>query len=253
MNETAIFRYLLMTWFGIATAVFITLFFFTAPYGRHTTRKWGRTVTSRWGWISMEYASPLVFALCYVLGPHRDTIPEIIFLVLWEAHYIHRAFIYPLRLRGGDRPMPLAVIGPGLLFNAVNSYLNGRYVYNLSGGYTASWLSDPRFIAGVAVFAAGYIINRHSDQVLRSLRGPGESDYKIPCGGLHRWISCPNYLGEIMIWTGWAIATWSLAGLSFAIWTAANLVPRARSHHLWYRKTFSDYPPERKALIPGLW
>ncbi len=41
-------------------------------------------------------------------------------------------------------------------------------------------------------------------------------------------------------------------GWSFAAWTAANLVPRAIAHHRWYRQRFPDYPPERKALIPGL-
>jgi 3-oxo-5-alpha-steroid 4-dehydrogenase 1 len=70
---------------------------------------------------------------------------------------------------------------------------------------------------------------------------------------MYRFISCPNYLGEIMIWTGWAIATWSLAGLSFLVWTMANLIPRARAHHCWYKEQFPDYPPERKALVPGLW
>jgi hypothetical protein len=55
-----------------------------------------------------------------------------------------------------------------------------------------------------------------------------------------------------MMWTGWAVATWSLAGLSFALFTAANLIPRAVSHHRWYRRTFADYPRRRKAVIPGL-
>jgi hypothetical protein len=51
-------------------------------------------------------------------------------------------------------------------------------------------------------------------------------------------------------WTGWAIATLSLPGLVFALWTAANLAPRALKHHAWYRKTFPDYPQSRKAIIP---
>ena len=55
-----------------------------------------------------------------------------------------------------------------------------------------------------------------------------------------------------MIWTGWAIATWSLAGLSFAVFTAANLVPRALANHRWYRETFPDYPRTRRAVIPWL-
>ena len=69
----------------------------------------------------------------------------------------------------------------------------------------------------VLVFAAGYIVNRRSDTILRNLRKPGEKGYKIPYGGMFRWVSAPNYLGELTIWTGWTIATWSLAGLSFAV------------------------------------
>ena len=78
-------------------------------------------------------------------------------------------------------------------------------------------------------------------------------DYKVAYSGMYRFISCPNYLGEIMIWAGWAVATWSLAGLSFAVWTIANLVPRARANHNWYRENFPEYPSERKALVPLLW
>jgi protein-S-isoprenylcysteine O-methyltransferase Ste14 len=66
-------------------------------------------------------------------------------------------------------------------------------------------------------------------------------------------VSSPNYLGEITIWLGWALATWSLPGLAFAFWTVANLLPRARANHTWYRQTFPDYPAERKALIPKVW
>ena len=49
------------------------------------------------------------------------------------------------------------------------------------------------------------------------------------------------------------MATWSLPGLAFAVWTVANLMPRARAHHKWYGNYFPDYPQERKALVPGLW
>jgi protein-S-isoprenylcysteine O-methyltransferase Ste14 len=70
---------------------------------------------------------------------------------------------------------------------------------------------------------------------------------------MYRYISCPNYFGEIVEWFGWAIATWSLSGLAFAIWTFANLAPRAHAHHKWYHKNFKEYPVERKALLPGIW
>jgi protein-S-isoprenylcysteine O-methyltransferase Ste14 len=145
------------------------------------------------------------------------------------------------------------VVGTGLIFNGTNGYLNGHYLFSLSGGSPLAWLADPRFIAGLALFLGGFVVNRGADHTLRQLRQPGETSYAIPYGGLYRWVSCPNYLGEIVVWCGWAIATWSPAGLSFAIWTAANLIPRARSHHRWYLENFVNYPTERRRLVPGIW
>jgi steroid 5-alpha reductase family enzyme len=149
--------------------------------------------------------------------------------------------------------MAVAVVGMGFLFNIGNAYLNGRYLFTLSGGYGNSWLMTPQFIIGAALFVAGFIINRWADDSLRNLRQPGESGHKIPDGGLYRWISCPNYFGEMLTWVGWAMATWSLPGLAFAVFTVANLAPRARAHHMWYKRQFKDYPSQRKALLPVIW
>jgi hypothetical protein len=65
-------------------------------------------------------------------------------------------------------------------------------------------------------------------------------------------VSCPNYLGEIVQWFGWALLGWSLPGLAFALFTLANLAPRAYAHHRWYLATFPDYPRDRAALLPNL-
>src|SRR5206468_7644761 len=112
--------------------------------------------------------------------------------------------------------------------------------------YPSDWLTSAPFVAGVAIFVAGFTINQHSDHVLRTLRAPGERGYKIPVGGLYRFVSAPNYLGELLEWCGWALAAWSPAGVAFVVWTAANLVPRAWANHKWYRETFADYPPSRR-------
>ena len=251
MKELTFINILLGAWLVLGAAVFAALFFIAAPYGRHIRKGWGYAVGNKLGWVLMEAASPITFAVCFILGGGAG-ITGIVFLVLWEAHYLHRAFIYPFSLRG-DRRIPLSVVSMGFFFNVMNGYLNGRYIYTFSGGYGASWLADPRFIIGAVLFVAGFVINRQADQVLRGLRKPGESGYKISYEHLYRWVSCPNYLGEMTIWIGWAIATWSWAGLAFAFWTVANLLPRARANHAWYKANFPDYPPERKALIPGMW
>jgi 3-oxo-5-alpha-steroid 4-dehydrogenase 1 len=252
LKELTVYHGLLVAWFVLALVVFVALFFVSAPYGRHMRRGWGYTIGNRLGWILMEAPAPLIFAACFFLGSQSGAV-TLVFLGLWEAHYLHRAFIYPFSLRGTARRMPLAIISVGFLFNVMNGYLNGRYIFDFSGGYTVNWMADPRFIIGALLFVMGFIINRQADFALRGLRRPGESDYKISDRYLFRWISCPNYLGEIIIWIGWAVATWSWPGLVFAFWTIANLLPRAKAHHTWYLRTFPDYPPGRKALVPRLW
>jgi 3-oxo-5-alpha-steroid 4-dehydrogenase 1 len=252
MTEKTIFNGLLIGWFILAVAIFVLLLFIAAPYGRHARRGWGYTVGNKLGWVLMEAPAPILFAAFFVLG-REINVTAVIFFIVWETHYFHRAFIYPFSLRGREKRMPLMIVGFGFIFNLMNGYLNGRYIFTFSGGYATGWLADPRFILGIMLFIAGYVINRQADLTLRSLRQPGESGYRVAHHGLYRWISCPNYFGELVIWFGWALATWSLAGLAFAVWTAANLIPRAKSNHDWYKETFADYPEERKALVPGLW
>ena len=251
MIEQDFFEILLISWFGLAVVVFVALFFFTAPYGRYTRSGWGPVISSRTGWIIMEMPAAGLFALFFFLGNRTTSLLPILFLIIWEIHYVHRSVIYPFRFRSYQK-ITLLIVAMGVLLNLGNTYINGRYLFSLGPGFADDWVRDPRFITGVFLFACGFAINKHSDWILKNLRKPGESGYSIPRGGLYRWVSCPNYLGEIIEWTGWAVATWSLAGLSFAVWTAANLIPRAWQHHRWYRAEFPDYPDKRKAVIPFL-
>ena len=68
---------------------------------------------------------------------------------------------------------------------------------------------------------------------------------------VHQFPKSLNF-GEIIEWIGWTILTLSISGAVFALWTIANLVPRAFTHHKWYQEKFSNYPKNRKALIPGI-
>jgi protein-S-isoprenylcysteine O-methyltransferase Ste14 len=253
VSELALWKGLVVFSFVLAALVFTALFFINAPYGRHLRQGWGALIPSRLGWLLMESPSALLFGLLFWLGEADKTPTLWIFLAMWEAHYLYRAFFYPFRIADGRKKIPVLIVLMAVGFNCGNAYVNARYLFSFSNSYSAAWLLEPRFLAGLALFVAGAVINHRSDQALRSLRAPGESGYKIPQGGLFRWVSCPNYLGEIIEWAGWALATWSLPGLSFAVWTFANLAPRARANHIWYRRMFADYPAGRKALIPGVW
>lgn len=239
------------SWVLMATGVltFGILWWVAAPYGRFMRAGWGPTLPSRWGWTLMEAPAAFGFLVAFSLGAHRMDAVPLALLALWQAHYLHRGLVFPWRLKERGKRMPWVIVGMGLFFNCVNTWLNARWISDV-GSYDPAWLSDPRFVAGVALFATGYAVNQHADAVLLALRPYGEAGYRIPFGGLYRWVSCPNYLGEILEWSGWALATWSWPGLAFAVFTITNLAPRALSTHRWYRRTFTDYPPERKALVP---
>jgi hypothetical protein len=249
--EHDLFSTLLVVAFVLTPATIVATTFIAAPYGRHARPGWGPSIAPRLGWMVMESPSVLLFGLCFVVGSRAGELVPIVLFGLWLLHYVERAFVYPRRLRT-DRPMPVVVVGTGFLFNLLNGYLNGRSLSEFGPVHPPGWLLSAPFVVGVALFIGGRALNRWADRVLADLRAPGETAYKIPRGGAYELVSCPNYLGEIVQWMGFALAAWSPAALAFALFTIANLAPRARAHHAWYRRTFSDYPRTRRAVIPFL-
>jgi len=145
--------------------------------------------------------------------------------------------------------MPVVIVLSAIIFNLFNGYFLGYYFGHFAN-YSPANLLGPGFIIGAILFASGMFINWYYDNKLIHLRRPGEIGYKIPGGGLFNYVSCPNLLGEIVEWTGYAIMSWNLPAIAFLAWTIANLVPRALSHHKWYSLYFENYPKKRKALIP---
>jgi 3-oxo-5-alpha-steroid 4-dehydrogenase 1 len=250
MEHGIFYDFALYGLFAVAAITAVALLFIAAPYGRYARKGFGPTMPSRAGWVLMESVASLGMAALYLVGDRRADPAALAFLFLWELHYVHRAFIYPFRRKGGEKPMPISIVAMAMVFNTWNAYLNGRWLFALGPVRGAEWLLDPRFLAGAELFLCGMAVNLRSDAILSKLRRPGEFDYKIPRGGLFCFVTMPNYLGELMEWFGFALATWSLSGLAFAVFTAANLVPRALSNHRWYREKFPDYPEERKAIVP---
>jgi len=251
MTENVIFNGLLAAVFASAVITVLLLLFVNAPYGRHQSSGWGPTIPVRLGWVLMESPASLVFFYFYFTGEQAFQLVPLLLMIMWQLHYVHRSFIYPfqIKVKPGSRTTAL-VIALGAMYCGINGYLNGVYIAHYADHLNQDWLSDPRFVIGVLLFCFGYYLNKKSDRMLRSLRRNNPGEYQIPYGFGFRWVSMPNYLGEIVTWSGFALASWSLAGLSFVVFTMANLVPRALANHRWYQETFSDYPKDRRAVIP---
>ncbi|MCB1614616.1 MAG: DUF1295 domain-containing protein [Pseudomonadales bacterium] len=209
------------------------------------------TIDKRTGWIIMEVPVLLVVTTFFLLGDNPIN-PSIAIVGAFIFHYINRALIFPYRIKAEGKTMPISMMLSSMTFYIINGYLIGYYFGTLRE-YPIEWLWDPRFFIGTVVFFFGFYINVSSDNILINLRGPGETGYKIPRGGFYKYVSCPNYFGEIVEWCGFALMSWSLMGSVYALWVALPLIAQGMGAHKWYLEKFPDeYPKERKAVIPGL-
>ena len=208
----------------------------------------------------MLMESPCVFWSVYLFyfSPSRDleavaSLPNRILLAMFTLHYLNRVFVFPFLLKNTASRFPLTMTLMGHCWTHVMGFLQVSMVCRF-GPYPESWLWDPRFIIGVALFFLGFYWNNQADSILRNLRKPGEKGYKIPYGGMFEYVSGANFFAETLEWFGFALASYGLGGVTFFVVTFANIVPRAVAHHKWYLEKFKEeYPKNRKAVIPFIW
>ena len=236
---------LTILWIIIGLIIFPINLIYKAPYGRHTSKKWGISIDNKLGWIIMELPALLVCPAIYFYFKIDFDI-SIMFICLWIIHYFNRTIIFPFRIKTKGKKMPLAIVLSAFFFNIVNGLINGYFLSNINLHSVSIFL-----ITGFLLFVLGLYINISSDNKLINLRKI-KKGYFVPKGGLFKYISCPNFFGEILEWFGFALMTFNIGSLSFFIWTCCNLIPRALAHHTWYKNKFNEYPKERKAILPFL-
>jgi protein-S-isoprenylcysteine O-methyltransferase Ste14 len=236
---------LTVLWIIIGLIIFPINLIYKAPYGRHTSKKWGISIDNKLGWIIMELPALLICPAIYFYFKVDFDI-SIMFICLWIIHYFNRTIIFPFRIKTKGKKMPLAIVLSAFFFNIVNGSINGYFLSNINLHSVSIFL-----ITGFLLFVLGLYINISSDNKLINLRKI-KKGYFVPKGGLFKYISCPNFFGEILEWFGFALMTFNIGSLSFFIWTCCNLIPRALAHHTWYKNKFNEYPKERKAILPFL-
>ncbi len=237
---------------ALGAVVFVALYFVDAGYGYLFNPKFGRPVPNRVGWILMEAPAFVAMAYMTATAPAFRTVP-VLLAALYLLHYFQRSFIFPLLMRGRSK-MPLGIVAMGMIFNTVNAVLIGLWLFHYApAGYYD--LAAPHLWIGIALFFTGMAINMQADHIVRHLRKAGDTKHYIPRGGMFRFVSSANYFGELVEWTGFAVASWSGAGLLFVWWTFANLAPRSAALYRRYETEFGDEFRElkRKRIIPFIY
>lgn len=240
----------LMTLFSLALLPILSRK--NAPYGRY-----GRTSKSqlpaRLVWLLFESPNLLIPLFIYHTAdsPGLSSSQNLSCLLFFLLHYLHRSLLYPLfRMPPNTTSVSIPVFLSATVFCIWNAWQQSISLMRVTPARTD--MRDGLFLLGLTAAILGLCINVHSDSILLTLRAKG-TGYHVPYGGLFRYVSGANYLGEIVEWAGWALACRSWPTAAFAVATICNTAPRARAHHLRYLHRFKQYPRERFALVPFLW
>lgn len=264
MYATAFYIYLWVM-IAIAVIVFIALYFVDAGYGMTISPKWGKAINNKIAWFLMEFPIFVTMFVLWLLSPHRMEAVSIVFLLIFETHYLQRSLIFPWLMKGKKSKMSLGIMFMGIAFNLLNAMMQGYWLfyeaYNVNPQAQfiqagTDWFCSWQFIVGLGIFMIGFVMNLHSDYIIRHLRkDDNDTKHYLPKGGMFKYVTSANYLGELTEWLGFAILTWSLSGLVFFIWTFANLVPRANTIYKRYRKEFDEEMKNKslKRVIPFIY
>lgn len=168
------------------------------------------------------------------------------------AHYVHRAFLFPLALRPSSRT-PAIVSILAFMFTTLNAllqvsmWLQHQHWHRVDAG---------QFWVGMTVWVFGACTNVHADyhliQLKRTAPSTPNTRFRIPYRGIFNYVSGGSYLAEIIEWLGYCIAANHIAALAFLCFVICNIGPRAFHYHHMYLQLYPEYPKQRKALIPWL-
>ena len=125
------FDFFLTIMVAIAVVVFIVLYFVEAGYGKMISSKWGPAINNKVAWVLMECPVFIVLFYMWTQSDRQWNPAPLVFFLLFELHYFQRSFIFPLILKGKSK-MPISVMLMGVMFNTLNGFMQGEWIFYLS-------------------------------------------------------------------------------------------------------------------------
>ncbi|KAK7524989.1 3-oxo-5-alpha-steroid 4-dehydrogenase-domain-containing protein [Phyllosticta citriasiana] len=219
----------------------------------------------------VEYAGPLlIHPLVYYLRDYiyptpslaPSTLPEPtalqkLSLILVVLHFAKREFETIFVHRFSSATMPAFNIFKNSTHYWLLSGLNLAYfAYGPSKSEAAPWFT---YLA-LALYAVGELGNFNAHLVLKGLRPAHDPTARgIPKGLGFGWVTCPNYLFEVISWVAiWLVnaaisKTSAISTAVFVIVAAAQMGAWAAKKERRYRKEFgAEYRRKKFVMLPGI-
>lgn len=217
----------------------------------------------------VEYFGPILFHLLVVnIRPYIYLIPPYVYkdetetpitpvqwllFALFQLHFAKRELETMFLHKFSANTMP-----------AFNIFRNSAFYWLLAGLLSAYDIYAPQSLSarqelgpldyfGIALYACGEVCNFIVHKHLSTLRSRGGTEKGIPnCIG-SGLVTCPNYMFEVIAWTGVILISRSWAVVAFIATGIVYMRGWSRDKEAALRKLFGDkYKKKRYTMLPGL-
>ncbi len=244
----------------LLVAIFLVLgpFFFLSEahggfafgYSKFADREARFTLPSRLGMFLLYFPAVLLFPLTVGLSDEAPTTWHLVCAAMVSAHFGKRCLeaLFIHKYSGVMNGFSVVMICG--LYSTLSGLLGWIAVHDVPSTLLQSPNFTPLWIPGFIIWSLGTAINAYHPVLLANLRPPGETGYKVPEGGLFRWIACPHYLGELIAWWGFSLIFHHVAAFVVTLTMTFYLSGRAYNTLKWYRGKDLELPAGWKRLVP---
>ncbi|KAK5120263.1 hypothetical protein LTR85_006469 [Meristemomyces frigidus] len=210
----------------------------------------------------IEYIGPLlIHPLFYFLRPYiyrgassEPSNLQTLTCVTIALHFLKRELETLFVHRFSNATMPVRnIFKNSFHYWALSGLLIAYFSYSPTSA-TAGQSNPALTYIGLALFIAGELGNLNTHLVLRGLRSAGGTERGVPKGLGFGLVTCPNYLFEIIAWTGILLINRSWSTAVFTAIAAAQMGVWAKKKESRYMKELgTKYNKKRYSMIPGVW
>lgn len=185
-----------------------------------------------------------IVVYCYfsLVIPCYFTVPFVTFVGI----HLYRGLFYAFKRNKHSSEWPI---------NTFIFTLTQKIIFSiLAGVATALYIEQQLFdfwiiLESIAILIA-FVIQIKIDFYLTGQRFVGPKGYRPLKGGLFDYVSCPNYLCELIIWICWGlILELNFGVISMWVWLIPTIYVRAVHRHRWLHRTFKGNLPKKQTPI----
>ena len=162
-----------------------------------------------------------------------------------------------------EKKMPVPVVVSMWIMNAALFMMQtSPMYYRLQNVANYDADNEPVFLwIGLIIAAAGLIIEAVSDSQKSAQKKANPN--MVATQGLFKFCRCPNYFGEILVWTGvfisgwgilrgfqWVVAIIGYAAIVYIMFNGAKRLETRQTKRCWKMKEYVDYANSTPIIIP---